>query len=70
MAVTDTLFVTELDEKAGDCFIALPPVLIPMVLDAFCPECGAALRTGKLDVEPPVPFTFCPSNCDLRGYAF
>jgi hypothetical protein len=70
MAVTDTLFVTELDEKTGEFFIDQPPALIPMILDAFCPECGAALRIGKLDVEPPAPFTFCANNCDLRGYAF
>ena len=71
MAVTDTLFVTELNVKAaGEFFIAQPPALIPTVLDAFCPECGEALRIGKLDVEPPVPFTFCTNNCDLRGYAF
>ncbi len=70
MAVTDTLFVTELDEESGEFFFDPPPALFPMALDARCPECGECLRQGHLDTEPPVPFTFCVSNCDLRGYAF
>ncbi len=70
MAVTDTLFVTELDEKTGEFFFDQPPALFPIVLDVRCPECGEYLRQGQLDTEPPVPFTFCAGNCDLRPYAF
>ena len=70
MAVTDTMFVNELDEEAGEFIIDQPPALIPIVLDALCPECGEFLRQGQLDSEPPVPFIFCKNDCDLRGYAF
>ncbi len=70
MAVTDTLFVTELDEATGEFFFDQPPALALTVLDVCCPECGEFLRQGQLDTEPPVPFIFCGNNCDLRGYAF
>lgn len=70
MAVTDTLFVTELDEETGEFSIDQPPALALTILDVCCPECGEFLRQGQLDTEPPVPFIFCGNNCDLRGYAF
>lgn len=40
MAVTDTLFVTELDEATGEFFFDQPPALALTVLDVCCPECG------------------------------
>ena len=56
--------------ETGEFIIDQPPVLVPIVLDVRCPDCGEFLRQGQLDTEPPVPFTFCKNNCDLRGYAF
>jgi hypothetical protein len=70
MAVTDTWFVTGSDEETDEFIIDQPPALVPIVLDVRCPDCGEFLRQGQLDTEPPVPFTFCKNDCDLRGYAF
>ena len=70
MAVTDTLFDTGMDEETGEFFIEQPPASVPIVLDVRCPDCGELLRQGQLDTEPAIPFIFCISNCDLRGYAF
>lgn len=69
MAVTDTLFL-EMDGNSNNFL----PKVDSNVLEAQCPECGEALRLGMLDPLTTggysVPFVFCKSNCDLRGYAF